>query len=193
MSARPATLELAQIVATLEHSDSEFRRLVEPLSPAQLNWQPEGGKAWSIGQCIDHLAKSNRLMVRAMSAAIETARASGVPEAAGLVRLNWIERFFVGSLEPPPKRRLKNPAKATPASTLIKDELWGEFVATEQAVRDLALSSRTINVNSIRLASPFLRFFKYSIGAAFAIIAAHNRRHLWQAQRVREAPGFPAH
>lgn len=187
----PATLDLTQIVAALERCRKEAQQLIAPLSPEQLNWQPENGKGWSIGQCIDHLAKSNREMLRAMSGALDSARARGITASTGPIRLSWIERFFVGSLEPPPKRRFKAPSKAMPTSTLIQDEMWQAFTAADDAVRDLALACRTIDINRIRVKSPFFRFFKYSLGAALAIIAAHNRRHLWQAQRVREATGFP--
>jgi hypothetical protein len=190
-AAKPTTLDLAQIVSELERMDREVAELLAALSPKQLNWQPDGGRSWSIGQCIDHLAKSNRIMVRAMSDALQSARAAGAPAAAGPLRLSWIERLFVGSLEPPVRRRMKAAARAMPGSTLIHDELRREYAGANQAVRELALASRTFDLHRIRLASPFLRIFKYSLAAALAIIAAHDRRHLWQAARVREAPGFP--
>ena len=33
---------------------------------------------------------------------------------------------------------------------------------------------------------------KLSLGQSFALMTAHERRHLWQAAQVREAAGFPA-
>jgi hypothetical protein len=30
------------------------------------------------------------------------------------------------------------------------------------------------------------------LGPCFAFLAAHERRHLWQAWQVRKDPGFPA-
>jgi hypothetical protein len=30
-----------------------------------------------------------------------------------------------------------------------------------------------------------------SLNSAFALMAAHERRHLWQARQVIAAPGFP--
>jgi hypothetical protein len=36
------------------------------------------------------------------------------------------------------------------------------------------------------------RLVKISLGQVFPFIAAHERRHLWQARRVREDANFPA-
>jgi hypothetical protein len=33
---------------------------------------------------------------------------------------------------------------------------------------------------------------KFTLGQAFRLLAAHERRHLWQARNVRNAPNFPA-
>ena len=40
--------------------------------------------------------------------------------------------------------------------------------------------------------SPFNSKLHYNLYSAFRIITAHQRRHLWQAQNVWEAEGFPA-
>jgi hypothetical protein len=35
-------------------------------------------------------------------------------------------------------------------------------------------------------------FVKMPLGARFALITAHDRRHLWQAEQVRNHASFPA-
>ena len=44
-----------RITAELRAADDRARDLVRDLTPQQLNWQPLPG-AWSIGQCLEHLA-----------------------------------------------------------------------------------------------------------------------------------------
>ena len=43
-----------------------------------------------------------------------------------------------------------------------------------------------LDLRRIKVATPISRFLKMSLGAMFAQIAAHERRHLEQARRVRE-------
>jgi hypothetical protein len=39
--------------------------------------------------------------------------------------------------------------------------------------------------------SPASHWIKISLNSGFALMAAHERRHLWQARRVLAAAGFP--
>jgi hypothetical protein len=43
-----------------------------------------------------------------------------------------------------------------------------------------------LDLRRVKVATPISRFLKMSLGAMFAQIAAHERRHLEQARRVRE-------
>jgi hypothetical protein len=43
----------------------------------------------------------------------------------------------------------------------------------------------------VRTASPAAPLFFLTLGQCFGALAAHDRRHLWQARRVREDPHFP--
>ena len=48
-----------------------------------------------------------------------------------------------------------------------------------------------LDLRRARVVSPITRLLRLNLGAAFALIASHNRRHLWQARQVREHPSFP--
>ncbi len=39
--------------------------------------------------------------------------------------------------------------------------------------------------------NPFFSLIRFSVGTGFQVIAAHERRHLWQAERVLANPRFP--
>ena len=43
-----------------------------------------------------------------------------------------------------------------------------------------------IDLASVKVNNPVSRWFKLSLGQELAFTAAHERRHLWQAVRVRE-------
>jgi len=42
-----------------------------------------------------------------------------------------------------------------------------------------------------RQRSPILPIMKWSLGTMFALVLAHERRHIWQARQVRTAKDFP--
>jgi hypothetical protein len=44
----------------------------------------------------------------------------------------------------------------------------------------------------VKARSPVSKRIRFSLGAAFAAISAHQRRHLWQARQLRNDPAFPA-
>jgi hypothetical protein len=77
---------------------------------------------------------------------------------------------------------------------------WREFEASKTDARGLVagLSHAQFNYRADGLdlkravvTSPASRFFRMSLGAYLAFLAAHDRRHLWQARQVREAEAFP--
>jgi hypothetical protein len=49
-----------------------------------------------------------------------------------------------------------------------------------------------LHLARIRITSPASRFFRMSLGQCFGMLAAHQRRHLWQARGVRDTDGFPS-
>lgn len=58
-------------------------------------------------------------------------------------------------------------------------------------VRDLLREAAGIDLNRTRFVNPFIPLVRFTVGTGFLVIAAHERRHLWQAERVKANPGFP--
>ena len=52
---------LEQFVDELNRQNQQAQVLVGNLSDIALNWQPNGGRSWSIGQCLEHLGATNTL------------------------------------------------------------------------------------------------------------------------------------
>ena len=48
-----------------------------------------------------------------------------------------------------------------------------------------------LNLTGIRVPAPGLGPLRLNLYITFAWIAAHERRHLWQARQVRNDPAFP--
>src|SRR5688572_20157831 len=93
--------DLAALDAAFDAVERDARALVAGLSEAQGCWQPAPG-AWSVAECLDHLATANRVYLRAMAPASERASAEGRVRR-GPVRPGLLGGWFARSLEPPVK------------------------------------------------------------------------------------------
>lgn len=185
--------ERAALRAELDRLERELQALVAPLAPDAFHWQPDGGARWSVGQCVDHLASANGAYLVAFDRALaHGAGRAGPPRLAGAP--SRLGRWFIGLQEPPPRRRLPAPRKIRPqaASTGTPAAIWGKFAASQQRARALLDATRAIEVDRIRFANPFVAGLPlFTVGEGLRIVAAHERRHLWQARRVAERPDFP--
>jgi len=181
--------DLQTIVDELDISDREARRIIDGLSDKQANWQPRE-TAWSIAQCLDHLARGNVMYAKALRAALHESRAARKPRREP-VRPGWLSAMFIRSLEPPPKRKMRAPKKIVPASSANKDEVLQAFLHSQEAMRSVIWEGANLDLNRIRFRNPFVGFLRFTVGAGLMIIAAHDRRHLWQAQQVRCSTDFP--
>jgi hypothetical protein len=180
---------LKTILDDLEKSDQEAQRIAGGLSNAQANWQPVEN-AWSIAQCLDHLGRANRLYAATLHKAVKGARApKKLP--LGPIQPGWFSRLFIRTLEPPPKRKLQAPKKIVPVSQIPGREALEAFLRSQEDVRAVIRDGAGLDLNRIRFPNPFIGFLRLTVGTGLLVVAAHDRRHLWQAQRVLECAGFP--
>jgi hypothetical protein len=122
--------DLRAIIDDLDKSDREARRTIAGLSDAQANWQPRE-TAWSVAQCVDHLARANTMYAAALLAAVKDARAVRQPLRVP-IQPAWFSRFFIRTLEPPPKRKLRAPKKIIPASRTSREEALQAFLPSQE-------------------------------------------------------------
>jgi hypothetical protein len=150
-------------------------------------WRAQPG-SWSVAECLDHLATGNRVYLAAMEPAAARARQRGSTRrraaAPGLVG-GW----FVTYLEPPVRAGLKTkaPRKIRPRPSPRVDDALAAFLASQEAVRAFLRTYAAIDLAGVRFANPFIPGLRFSLATGLHVIAAHERRHLWQAWRVRRA------
>ena len=101
------------------------------------------------------------------------------------------ERWFIWMMEPPVLLKMRAPKHFTPAGVMPKDEVMQEFGAMSQSWLQVLEEVRGLDLKRIRIPSPVSARMKFSLAAAFAINAAHERRHLWQAGQVIAHSEFP--
>ena len=66
-----------------------------------------------------------------------------------------------------------------------------QYRAGHDLVRQLLVDAAEIDANRARFPNPFIPLVRFSVSTGLFVVAAHDRRHLWQAEQVKQAPGFP--
>lgn len=184
------TGELEGYRKELEALNERVHIMLAHLTPEQLYWRPAEG-SWSIGECIIHITVTSRGMLPGIDAAIDSARRKGL-HAAGPFRYGWPGSWLVRSLEPPVTRKFKTVRWAEPRAAGAADSIEHDLHSSHAEVIERMRRAQGYHLGKAKVQSPFMPLLRYSLGQAFAIIAAHGRRHVWQAEQVRGNPGFPA-
>lgn len=181
--------EIDEFRQQFERLASEADALVAPLTEAQFTWQPAPG-SWSVAGCIDHLNSTARLYLPCLDEGIAEAIRRGL-YGGGPFTHDVIGRLFVRTMEPPARFKVKAPVTFHPGPQRSRSEIMAAFRAYQVQFVDRLRQASGLDLRRAKVQSPASTWIKMSLNSGFALMAAHERRHLWQAQRVIAAPGFP--
>ncbi|HKD14442.1 MAG TPA: DinB family protein [Candidatus Angelobacter sp.] len=171
----------------LDAVERDARKLVSGLNEELGAWRSRED-SWSVAECLDHLAIGNRIYLSAMQAAAQQARKQGrgrrSPAKPGL-----IGRWFAGYLEPPARAPFKTraPRSIRPRKAPALSDAFDQFIESHHQMRTFLNSNADLDLAKIRFVNPFIRGVRFSLATGLHVIPAHERRHLWQAWRVRRA------
>jgi hypothetical protein len=182
--------DLQRILDDVNDADRVAEHLAASCTDEQFHWRPRGGTGWSIAECLDHLATINAFYVKAIQPGVDRARTRGWARQ-GPLKPGFFGALFINSLEPPVKRRLRAPRGMQPRAAKGRDEILADYRAAHDAVRRLIMDAAEIDANRARYRNPFLKVLNFRVSTGLGVIAAHDRRHLWQAEQVRQAAGYP--
>ena len=163
---------------------------MEELSDEQLEWTPsEAG--WSIAECFGHLNATAEAYFPRIDRAIEEGRAAGLL-GDGPFRHGFLVNRFIKMLQPPPRRSFKVPGPIfqPKVDTPVRGTLE-RFSSHQDSLAERVRRADGLDLARVRLVSPVSRWLRMSLGQCFSLVATHQRRHLWQAARVRDTVGFP--
>ncbi|MFN8574088.1 MAG: DinB family protein [Gemmatimonadaceae bacterium] len=185
--------ELADYQRQFVETRQRATALTAPLTSAQFNWRP-GAERWSIGECFEHLNVAARRYQENMTQAIAKGRARGLLGTGAPAKYGWFSRWFESQMEPPPKRRMKAPPafQIVRSASLEKATIMDEFTARGKSWLELLEACDGLDLVRVKVVSPAMGIMRFPIGAAFRHQLAHERRHVWQADQVSRAPGFPS-
>lgn len=136
---------------------------------------------WSALECIVHLNLSAQAMLPGIREAVDTAPAN--TGAAQTFRMDLPGRLLAWSLEPPAFIKMTAPKLAQPLESRELVPVLEEFDHLHDELIELLHASAGKSIDKQKMKSPFANMH-YNAYSAFRIIAAHDRRHLWQAQKA---------
>jgi hypothetical protein len=180
--------ELAEYLRQIQEIERDADRLTEGLTDEQFNWRPAPGK-WSIAECISHLNVVGWRHLPKFDEAMSRAHRHKL-YGSGPFHYGYVGRWMIRSSEPPVKTRMKAPKSAAPLSFRPRRELLREFGELQEEFAERIRLANGLDLARVKVESPFLRMFKFSLGVGFAFLLAHERRHLWQAGQVRDDARF---
>ena len=183
------TLSLADVKTGLADISRDVERTFGALSDRQLNWRPDATR-WSVGQCLEHLLTTNRVMFLQAEHALNPAhprtiwqRLPGLPGLFG--------KLLVRSQAPEATRKYKAPGPARPTTSDIAADIVQRFVAQHREAVAQVTALDESRASLAIMTSPFARVVTYSVLDGWRLILAHDRRHVGQARRVTQAAEFP--
>jgi hypothetical protein len=162
--------------------ETDLKQLTSVLTDAQFHQAPRTG-GWSIGDCVEHLVLTGQEFLPKWDAALD--EASRLPQQKRLSsRYRWWQRYLLGAIEPPYKLKAKTRQNFVPHSRLPKDDTVERFMSMHQEFVRRIERARGLDVDRIKVQSPFAGWLRYPLGFSFDFALAHERRHLWQARQV---------
>jgi hypothetical protein len=96
-----------------------------------------------------------------------------------------VGRMWLAFVEPPVRLRFKVPAAALePGPIESRASLLARFDETHATLMALLDESDAFDRMRVRVPTAFAKRLTVNLFDTFLVIAAHGRRHLWQAKRV---------
>jgi hypothetical protein len=171
----------------LDAAERDARSLVEDLAEERGCWRADAG-SWSVAQCLDHLATTNQVYLSAMKEPANRARAAGRfrrrPALPG-----FVGRWFATKMEPPVKAssKMKTMRIIKPGASPSLADAFARFMTSQDEIRDYFGTNADLDLAGIRFPNPLVPGIRFSVATGLHVITAHERRHMWQAWRVRRA------
>ncbi len=155
-------------------------------TPADAFERRPAPESWSAAECVRHLSLTTTAYLPMIDAALALADVRDVGPTHRY-RRDLFGALLTWLLEPPFRSKTKTAAQFVPLTAGDPASVVGEFelLQREFALRVERCAGRDLARK--RLVSPFNASVKYNLYSALTIMMAHERRHLWQADRALAA------
>jgi hypothetical protein len=135
---------------------------------------------WSVAECLTHLNLTSHAFLPLINEALGSGRAAA--GATTRCRMDWTGRllWLALSINVP----IKTTERFVPSPGQPRASVLSEFGALQAELIDCVGRSEGLDLGPRRIVSPFDGRLTYNLCSCFRVIAAHQRQHLRQAERV---------
>jgi hypothetical protein len=179
--------DVSGIIGELQKIDADVRASFGSLSPEQINWRPSPD-GWSIGQCLEHLIKSNEGFYGEFDKLAAGTRKNSLWEKFSPLS-TFAGNFLIKSLKTDVKKVRTIPSMTPPSD--IDAEIVETFSQHQSELAGKVAAIANADWQKTVVTSPFFGLMTYMLDDGLQAIVEHERRHVRQAKRVFETDGFP--
>ena len=177
-----------EIIPELENISADAKKSFGELSPEQINWRPST-EGWSVGQCFEHLIKTNLLFFPELERIAGRTRTNSFWENYSPLS-SFFGNLLVNSLKKD-ERKFKAPTQKIVPPSEINASIIEQFVAHQTELVEKIKRTENADWQKIKITSPFMKLMTYKLADGFRVVVEHERRHFRQAERVTQTEGFP--
>lgn len=142
--------------------------------------------SWSASECVAHLNITSQMFLPLLRRGVGEARElrAGAPKRFRRDPLGWLLWRTMG---PPVRLRVKTGAPFVPTGDDAPASIRAGFDRLQTELREVLADADGLPLQAVKITSPFDARARYNLYSAFTIIARHQHRHLWQAERAGAA------
>ncbi len=180
--------QLAAIADEFRSAQGRLHRLRDTLPAERWSERPDP-RRWSVAECVTHLNITSEKFRPGVEAALAQGRAAGGPPWSGTYRRDPVGWFLWKMLPPPARIRFPTRPDFIPQATATAAELVTTFDRLQEEQLSWVGRADGLPLGELRVKSPFdpSSRITYNLFACLSILPVHQHRHLWQAERVRDA------
>lgn len=170
--------QLDEVKAQFEAASSRAKQLLTGNSEDTLTRRAQPDR-WSAAECVAHLTLTNQHYPPLIREALEKA-----PPGDGPYRMDFRGRLLRWILEPPYRSGVKTMPSMEPPTGESPEQALAGFLASQEELLQLLEVARGKALGKTTITSPFSKRMRYNAYSCFQVLAAHERRHLWQAEQA---------
>ena len=179
--------QLDEIKIQIDAASQKASSIVNSVDFEQLKQRPQPD-TWSLAECIVHLNLASQAYINILDDTYEQISTKQM-YAEKQFKMDLLGRFLKWTLEPPPMSifKVKTTERFQPVVIEPMSEVLPTFLALQEQLKASIDAANALPLDQIKVVSPFSSKIKYNLFSCFNILLAHERRHLWQAEKVKEA------
>jgi hypothetical protein len=191
LTKRAQTAKTVELCAEMSAIDGAAAELCAGLNEEQLSWFPRPG-SWSIAQNLAHLRTTTCVFLPAVDLALEESKTRRL-YSEGPFRLNLYGHLLVRRMESRSIIKMQAPKPLRPQLINSPAEELEHFLIAQAAMRRRIEDAEGLDLAALRFPSPLARYLHLNLLEFFSVFNAHSRRHIRQANKVRNALLRPNH